>query len=167
MLSVPTTVAHDILRLQQYCQDEQIEYLDFFKRYLSLLRIRELNNKNFLSCKNSKKGAVGAYWLFTKYFNNLRDNNLKTFLPFWTKTKAGLPKVNEGEVLIYTLVVLNNTEVSKIKDTKSINFLLNKVIKTIRARDPVLFYYIKFQSYSSEHPDIFDGYSIANNSHDV
>jgi hypothetical protein len=164
VLKIPSCIAHDILKLQEYCDEEQVDYFTFFKYYLNLLNNRDLDESDFVSTKFIKRNGINAYLDFSKYYDILKTGQFKSFLPFWWKIdKSGAPKLNKGDILIYTLVAFDNVKFNQIKNRKDLKENIKKVTESCRDPNSVLFYFIKFQTSSSEEISILDGYAIAPN----
>lgn len=154
-------MANDITRLLKYYREEEVEHIDFFKHYTNILAEGGLEKSSFISTKFAAKGNTTAYTLFTSYFDKLKENIFKTFMPFGWRMDGRLPQVEKGKVLVYTLVACSDIRIGKIRSPKDLRKLIEGVSYLGRVSDPFFLYYIKFQTAPNEDELVLEEQIIA------
>jgi hypothetical protein len=168
VLKVPTEIACDVIQLIKYCNFEDVNEVDFFKRYISILNQHTKENSSFVSTKFFQKSGQGSYFTFTRYLDLLTQDEIKTFIPSNWEWQNKLPKIEKGYTLIYTLLATKDFRISQVKSETDLKHLAKTVQDIGRQISPgeISLYTLKFQGSDPEETEKLNNLMISNTKYD-
>lgn len=119
---VPRHKAYEIIDWIKYCYAEDVDYHEFFIRYLEILSSIKPKNLKFVYSKFNNYTEKTASSIYLYYANQITSQGFSCILP----RKVNNVLFDETEIKINNLVLFENLNIKGIKSIKD----LQKLIKT-------------------------------------